>query len=94
MCSSDLNALPLGRAALVGELVQIYGTGFMRGAGTSVGIGSAAALIESVTDLAEFAGVQLITVRIPRGAAAGDAVTVVSQSVGAASNAVTVAVSN
>ena len=88
------NALPLGRAARAGELVQIYGTGFRRDAAVSLSIGGAPALIESVADLAEFAGVQLIAVRIPRDTPAGDAVTVVGESLGATSNAVTMAVSN
>lgn len=88
------NALPLGRAARVGELVQIYGTGFRRDAGISVSIGGTAALPESVTDLAEFAGAQLINVRIPRFTVAGDTVAVVIESAGAASNAVTMAISN
>ncbi len=88
------NSLTLGRAARVGELVQIFGTGFRRDAGGSVTIGGVAAVIESVTDFAGVVGVQLISVRIPIGAPAGDAVTVASESVDAKSNTVTMAVSN
>ena len=84
---------PSGRPARVGEVLELYGTGFGR-QGTTVELGRVPVAVVEVADVPGHLSLQVIRFTVPREAPAGDAVRVECRANGVPANAITISIAN